>query len=313
MKLVLLDAALLYAALMTAAAGAQARPIGTVAAGAAEVTNGAGGSVALVSGRTLLTGNSTVKAREQAADISLTRGGMVRVCQTSGLHLVPSGAQDKPDDLLLALDRGGMELHMKASAGDTLMTPDLRFTPASAGTLDLLVRVASNGDTCVDNRGRKAPALKVVDAYGQQSYEVKPGQHILFEHGSLLEVVDRETTPCGCPVEEKPVPLAEALLRGGKGTVTPKQAAAANPFPEAVSAGMAEPAPLPPEKPGETHVQVSTTLHYDPNAKPAVPEVPADGVSNIAPNAAPTPPAARPEPIGGLHAIGRFLKRLFVR
>ena len=38
----------------------------------------------------------------------------------------------------------------------------------------------------------------------------------MFEHGSLKLVMDRETTPCGCPPDEKPegMSLADAALRG---------------------------------------------------------------------------------------------------
>ena len=307
-RIALVVAGCLCAGSPAVATHAQTRTLGTVPADAAVVVNGGDASVALAGGRAVLSDNSTVTARTHPADVSLTRGGKVRVCQTSGLHLLQSDEMSKRDELLFALDRGALELHLKAFAGDTLMTPDLRFTPMGAGPLELLVRVASNGDTCVDNRGHKAPALKVVDAYGQGSYEVRPGQHILFEHGSLREVVDSETTPCGCPVEEKPVPLAEALLRGGKGKVTPKQAAAANPFPEAVSAGMAPPSPLPAETPGETHVQVLTTLRYDPKAA-NTPEVPVDGISNAGP--VPIVSPAAPPKKGS--AIGRFFRRLFVR
>ena len=86
------------------------------------------------------------------------------------------------------------------------MTPDLRFTVRNAGPLDLRLRVARNGDTCVENRGPGAPTLAVSDPFGESMYEVAPDQHVLFEHGSLHEVVDNETTPCGCPGRERHVP-----------------------------------------------------------------------------------------------------------
>ena len=42
-------------------------------------------------------------------------------------------------------------------------------------------------------------------------YELAPDQHVLFEHGSLREVVDHETSPCGCP-EPKGMSVADALV-----------------------------------------------------------------------------------------------------
>src|SRR5258705_10589768 len=50
-------------------------------AGALEVSNG----------RAILVGNTTVTARDRVAEIALNRGGMVKVCATSGLHLTAGG------------------------------------------------------------------------------------------------------------------------------------------------------------------------------------------------------------------------------
>ena len=174
------------------------------------------------------------------------------------------------------------------------MTPDMRMTISGPGELDLRMRVTFNGDTCIENRGHKAPALNITDAFGEASYQVKPGQHVMFEHGSLREVVDRETTPCGCPpIEKSGVSIAEAALRGGN---------AAQPFPAAQSAGLAPPGSAPPETSGETHVQLSTTLTFDPNAPPPAP-VPAA--------TAPAPVAQAPAKGGPFRVVGRFFKRIF--
>jgi hypothetical protein len=180
----------------------------------------------------------------------------------------------------------------------------MRLSMAGAGELDLRMRVTRNGDTCIENRGRKAPTLNITDAFGEASYQLKPGQHVLFEHGSLREVVDRETTPCGCPALEKPgISIADAVVRG---RMTPQQAAAAQPFPAAVSEGLAAPASAPPEPAdGSTHVQIASTLTFDPNAPPPAP-TPSAAASAAA---APTPEPAKGGPF---RAVGRFFKRIFV-
>ncbi len=288
----------------------RAQSIGSVAEAGVQVTNTAAGPVSVANGRITLTGNPTVTASTRTAEIKLTRGGSLRVCQSTPVHFTQLPAEA----LLVALDRGGLELHAKATPADALLTPDLRFTPLAAGTLDLELRVSRNGDTCVDNRGRHAPPLNIVDAFGQTTYLLKPGQHVLFEHGSLREVVDRETLPCGCPPDDPvTIPLAEAALRGGADApkVTPAQAAAANPFPAAVSEGLAPPTPLPPEAPGVTHVQVASTLSYDP-AKPDPskpdPDAPIPAVAEL------PPPGPAPAPKSGpFTAIGHFFKRIFAR
>ena len=290
--------------------------LGSVATVDATVVAPAAASMPASQGRVAVAGGSVITANPgRNADVALTRGGSVLVCQTSGLHI----AGTIPGPLLLALDRGAMEIRMNSQGDDSVMTPDLRFTMAGGGTLDLRVRVSFNGDTCVENRGRKAPTLRLTDAFGDTSYEVKPGQHVLFEHGSLREVVDRETTPCGCPpAQAATVSIAEAALYGGQGKtsggqgktlggqskVSAQEAEAAHPFPAAVSEGLAPPATIPAEQPtGGTHVQVATALTYDPNAP-----VSAVAESSSTPIQAPVP--ARPH----RSALGSFfhgIKRIF--
>src|SRR5438445_9127479 len=73
------------------------------------------GALEVSNGRALLLGASTVTARDHTADVALNRGGSVRVCATSGLHLnAGKGAIDAP--LMLALDRGAIELAIRATA-----------------------------------------------------------------------------------------------------------------------------------------------------------------------------------------------------
>jgi len=299
---------------LSAAMHAQSpKPVGSVATADATVTGSGSTPVQIADGRTPLAGNATVTAKPgHNAEVSLTRGGAVLVCQTTGLHVTPAN----DNSLLLALDRGAIEIRMKAGTGDVVMTPDLRFTPAASGDLDLRMRVTFNGDTCVENRGRKAPQLNISDAFGESSYLLKPGQHVMFEHGSLREVDDRETTPCGCPPLEKSpqgTSIADALLRGGESaTETPQQAAAAHPFPAAVSDGLAQPTPVPAETPGERHVQVASTLSFNPNETVADSEPKAPAIASAPMSAAPAPPQTQHKH-GPFAAVGRFFKRIFVR
>ncbi len=278
----------------------RAQAIGSVAFADADVTAGGSKMLPVASGRAELTGSATVTAKDRTAAITLARGGTVRVCRTTPVHLAAG-----PDALVLGLDRGAMEIKAKAAAGDVVMTPDMRITMPGGGELDLRMRVSPDGDTCVENRGKKAPALMISDAFGEADYLVKPGQHVLFEHGSLRAVVDHETTPCGCPPDEvRAVPLAEALLSGGPGSVTAQAAAAAHPFPEAVSAGLAPAAagPMPPV--GVEQTQVSTTLAASPG----------EGRSAAAAPVVAAPSATSAEAKGGpFRAVGRFFKRIFVR
>jgi hypothetical protein len=276
--------------------------IGYVSTKDAEVA----GASDVMDGHAVLSGAVAVTAKDHTAPITLGRGGTVRVCQTSILHLTESRAATLAAPLLLSLDRGAIEVEMDANASDALMTPDLRFTVRTAGPLDLRLRIARNGDTCVENRGPGAPTIAVSDPFGEAMYELYPNQHVLFEHGSVHEIVDHETTACGCP-DSVAMSLADALLAPGSGTRTPAASAAAeHPFPTAVSEGLAPAPEVPQAPPGVVHAQISDALAY--NAQSAgEPAAPAG-----APPAS-VPPAQQPaaQPHGVFHAIGHFFHKMF--
>ena len=248
-------------ALLLAAHSADAQqPIGTVAVTDAEVS----GVLSISGVNATILNNGTVAAHEHTASVALTRGGKVQVCATSVVHLSQNAAING-GPLLVALDRGALELTLLAGSNDAILTPDMRMQLASPGPLDLRIRVVSNGDTCVDNRGSDAPALMISDTFGESSYIVHPRQHVLFEHGSLKQVVDSETSPCGCPPAEPPVvSVADAGASGGN-TAKPGNAVAAttyqHPFPTAVSEGLA---PTPPLQPAR-QTQPALTLAYNSN------------------------------------------------
>ncbi len=185
--------------------------------------------------------------------------------------------------LLFSLDHGAVEIQMTAAASDSIMTPDLRFTVHNSGPLDLRLRVARNGDTCVENRGPGAPTLAVSDPFGESMYEVPGGRHVLFEHGSLHEVVDHETTPCGCP-DEKGMSLADAALNAPVATPAPK------PAPPAAAPQPTIAAPPLEQLPAQLPAPPAVVIVQAPAAAPAV-----------TPPVAPPPPAATGLPRPLLH------------
>jgi hypothetical protein len=293
--------------------------IGTVGVQDAKIA----GALEVSNGRAVLEGNTTVTAMDKTAEVELTRGGSVKVCATSGLHVTSgqSAAGVTPAPLMLALDRGAIEVKMAATTRDVVMTPDLRFSLKGDGPLDLQLRVTRNGDTCVENRGAQAPVLNVADPFGDGTYELRAGQHVLFEHGSLKEVVDHESSSCGCPPEQPTMTVADALLSGGAAGSgdAAKTAAEAHPFPAAVSAGLA-PVAAPPQAPeGALHEQVSATLSSsggadslaEPAPAPKADATAAAATANAAQGTAAAAPAAAPQKRGFGHAIGRFFKRIF--
>jgi hypothetical protein len=304
---------------------APAQPIGTVGMQHANVS----GVLQVSNGQAYLVGNTTVTARDHTAEVTLNRGGTVHVCATSGLHLTAGKSASGTMPLMLALDRGAIEVQTSGTTSDVVMTPDLRFTLRGDGPLDLQLRVTKNGDTCVENRGAKAPVLSVAEQFGNATYELRAGQHVLFEHGSLKEVVDHESSSCGCPPEPETT-VADALLNPAAATGADKpdaakSAAAQHPFPAAVSEGLAPPTTASQTPPGTVHAQVSATLSSGGGgdsttdltasggtaAESSSAHPTTQGASVAAPEA-PSPAAQPAPPRGGLvHAVGRFFKRLF--
>ena len=243
------------------------------------------GMVTVSGGRALIANTGSIEAGADSSDVSLTRGGSVRVCMGSSARLAQPAVEVARPPLMMALNRGTLEIHTRAEKNDIIATPDFRLQVSDSAPLNVSVRLTANGDTCVDNAGKNAPILHVTEAFGMGAYFIRPGQRVLFEHGSLREVVDHETSSCGCPRAD-PLVLAGKGKRGN-GKIT--EAARNNPFPEAESQGLVKPS-VPQALPGETHVQVSTTLTYS-------------GATNTAggPPGATTPtptPAAEPEVAG---------------
>ncbi len=290
------------------AAHAQQQPIGHVAMQDATVT----GTLEVTEGQATLSGGASIVAKDHTAQLELRRGGAVAVCATSSLHVTQGAATGEMSPLLFALDRGAIELRTLMGPHDILITPDLRFSTPSGGPLDLRVRVTSNGDTCVENHNVGAPTVEVVEQFGDGHYLVPGGQHVLFEHGNVREVVDRESSPCGCPQT-----AVQSLAESGV-TVAPGQAARAgsqaaqrkedHPFPAAQSQGLADTgvAKVPQAPPGEVHAQVAATMAYGAGKDSTETEASAAAPPVVAPAGAGAPvlPRAGGGAVGGSASPG---------
>ena len=326
--------------------------IGYVKADDADVT----GATDVLDGQAVLAGSAGVTAKSHTAVVTLGRGGLARVCQTSALHMTQSkvtssqssssiaasaagganadAASATTAPLLFSLEHGAVEIRMNGLANDSIMTPDLRMTVQASGPLDVRLRVARNGDTCVENHGAAAPILAVSDPFGTSMYELMAGQHVLFEHGDLHEVVDHETEPCGCP-QEPGATVAEALLApggekiGAKAPATPASVELQHPFPAAVSEGLAPATSASGAEANPEQPQATAAFRYNAAGADASGKSSANGAS-AQPAQAPSPPSAAqpvpsapPLPIAQeprqekppnrdlFHAIGHFFRKLF--
>jgi hypothetical protein len=251
-------------------------------------------------GRAYFTSNGTVTAGDGTAQVTLPYRGTLRVCASSTVKLAADSSTPagQVPGLLIALDHGAVEMSFAASearerTADTLMTPYFRMMIGGPNAADVKVRLGDHGDTCVDNAGADAPYMVVTSVFDGGIYRVQPGQRVMFESGSLREVVDDEKEPCGCP-PAKP---------------------AANEFPLAQSEGLT-PAARPPaganKQPAEND-QAATSLVYNSDTHaPQTVTIPQPESSAAVPAAAaPAQATVRQKKPGFFHRVGRFFKRVF--
>jgi hypothetical protein len=266
-------------------------------------------------GKALIAKSGTITAGKHTATITLPHRGELYLCATSKVNLtadssVPaSSTQGDAPGLMMAIDKGALEAKFATGKNsDVVLTPDFRILISGPGVADVQVRLGQKGDTCVDNSGPDAPYVAVSSVFDGGVYRVQAGQRVMFEHGSLTEVVDNERESCGCPPEPPTIPMG-------------------NEFPVAQSAGLAPVLPATTtsgEGSGGTAPQVHATLTHnagepnpvsdktpDAGTPPAKPDavVPTATLADAAADAA--KPAPKPRNNGPAHRFGRFLRRLF--
>jgi hypothetical protein len=256
--------------------------------GAFEVTRGAA----------VIAASGSVTAASETTRVILPRRGELRVCASTSIKLaadssVPTG---ETPGLLMAMDHGAVEMSFAMSGAapnnaDVLLTPDFRILISGPGSADVKVRLGQQGDTCVDNSGANGPYVLVSSVFEGGAYRVQPGQRVMFQHGSLHEVVDEEKESCGCP-----------------------PAAKGNEFPIAQSEGLA---PLPKPAAGAAGETAATSVPVEPlvyksadhaTAPVTLPTAPTVATAD-AEAAAPKP--ANKQKAGFFGKVGRFFKRIF--
>jgi len=97
------------------------------------------------------------------------------------------------------VNSGNLELNYPiGSAADSLLTPDFRLQLPGPGQIHVAVRINANGDTCVQSLSSNGSALEVSEVMGDDSYQVKQDEAVLFKGGHIQGSV-RTHQSCGCP------------------------------------------------------------------------------------------------------------------
>ncbi len=292
----LLAVPMLCAQSLTSAAAPASAPIAIVPLGngnpghAAEVT----GALEVTQSKAVIVTSGTVTSGPETTMVTLPRRGVLRVCASTTVKLaadssVPTG--DTPG-LMMALDHGALEASFATGRNsDIVLTPDFRILIGGPGAAEVKVRLGQHGDTCVDNSGVNAPYVLVASVFDGSLYRVQPGQRVMFEHGSLHDVVDNEKEPCGCP---------PAAPKG-------------NEFPLAQSEGLA---PMPKTQPSAEAQGSATAQPIEPLVYKSADHAPQSAAEPPAASTAasaylPSKPPAAKKKSGFSSGIGRFFHRLF--
>jgi hypothetical protein len=252
------------------------------------------GALEVSQGKAIIAASGSITSGTETTSVILPHRGVLRVCASTTVKLaadsnVPAG---EIPGLLMAMDHGAVEASFATGQNsDILLTPDFRILIGGPGAAEVKVRLGQHGDTCVDNAGINAPYVLVSSVFDGGAYRVQPGQRVMFQHGSLHEVVDQEKEPCGCP---------------------PPAIAQSNEFPLAQSEGLAptpKPAPSVVNQSGTTAQPGETLVYKSADRAPTPVAASAPAASETAtPPAVPTTAKKKPGFFGG---IGRFFRRIF--
>ncbi|HEY3704708.1 MAG TPA: hypothetical protein VGL22_06570 [Terracidiphilus sp.] len=271
------------------------------------------GALSVTAGKAIIAATGSITSGASATEVILPRRGVLRVCASTTVSLatdnsVPAG---ETPGLMMSLDHGAIETSFATGQNaDMLLTPDFRILIGAPGASDVKVRLGDHGDTCIDNPGTHAPYVVVTSVFDGGAYRVQPGQRVMFQHGSLQEVVDNEKEPCGCPPEPRPgsndFPLAQSA---GIGPRSPPITT-----PPITAPPVASP-PAAASKPA-SHAPIDQPLVYQ-----AQPSAPDQLAAQPAPDNAPQPAAPQPvapvtkpaqqKKTGFFHSIGKFFRKIF--
>ena len=235
-------------------------------------------------------GGSTITAGTEAQILSLGRGGEVRVCPGTALSVTTSS---NGQDLLFGISTGTFEAHyLLQSSADSILTPDFRILLEGPGEFHYAISADSRGNTCMHALPGNAASAMVSELIGDDKYEVKPGEQVVFRSGRLTAMDTADSSDCGCPAPSLPVMRASSEAVPDNDSSDPAHLAQSGVTAAPVSMAEAgsETTPLPPH---DSHIRIEAPLVFrasdlpasEPAAKPEVHGLPgsASTVSTLLP------------------------------
>ena len=203
---------------------------------------------------------SELSAGIASATLKLFRGGQVRICPRSGLSVTTSG-----QGLMLATGAGAIEIDYQLSqqVADIVITPDFNVMLVGPGTFHFALGVNKRGDTCVKPLPGNASEVTFSELLGTGIVKMQANQTVVFRDGKL-DAPAALTSECGCP------PMASAMRAEAQPSpppIPPKENSTNSKPADRVAVASDEPtAPLPPDRPGQVHVEVDAPFVFSARA-----------------------------------------------
>jgi hypothetical protein len=199
---------------------------------------------------------SVVPGSELSAGIApgrlkLYRGGQVRLCPHTSMT-VNSGRFG----LTFAVNTGSLEVDYSwlQRGADFLMTPDFSIQLQAPSRYHFAIGINSTGDTCVKTLPGNSGYLQFSELMSAATHSVRPAESVVFHNGKLESSTPLPATEsCGCP---EPPPMVEASAQSAPAQQTPQGTQGA------IRTNRDQTQPLPPDYPGQVHVEVDTPFVF---------------------------------------------------
>jgi len=215
--------------------------------------NGSSGAMRLAGSGMSVYSGSELAAGIAPATLKLVRGGQVRICAHSGLNVTSSN-----HGLMLATGAGTLEIdyQLEQGAADIVITPDFSVALAGPGTFHFALGINKTGDTCMKPLPGNTSEATFSELMGTGVYKAQPDQTLVFKAGKV-DARAELTSDCGCP------PAAPVMLADAQPAPSPSKEQPATGPGEHVAVAASEPtSPLPPDKPGQVHIEVDAPFVF---------------------------------------------------